>query len=486
MLNNNAQILVIGGAVAGGKSYVLNMIPLRYVDCPNFNGIMFRRTTVQLKGQGGMWDCSNEIYNQLPKHNRPNMRDYDLTATWKNGAKMKFSHMEHEKNKIDHQGLQYTFIGMDEGTHFSWTQTEYLMSRLRSSSKHPSRMVISCNPDPDSWLYPMIEWYLDSEGFPNPKKDGVIRYYVRKDGEFKWSSDKKELIDRYSTKWKKARPISFSFISSTIYDNPICIAENPEYLDFLEGLNKIDKARLLHGNWKVRLVGANYFQRDKIQKLNSIPLLANCCRAWDKASTEPNDNNKFPDYTACIKMYKTENNDFIATGEFDVSNHDAIEPEIFGKFRHKPGQRDNIILKQAKYDGTDCKVIMPVDPGAHGLTEYIESAKKLAIHGFVVKKDVVAPQKSKLQKFVPFSAAVDNGFVYIVESTFNKKTLDAIYSELEAFDGERSTNSRKDDWPDVFASAYNFLTKETVIPQFTLPQCGMNINLMEMKKAINA
>lgn len=105
MLNADAQVTVIGGAAGSGKSYLLNMIPLRYVDCPHFNGIIFRRTTVQLKGQGGMWDTGKEIFNSLPKKNRPHLRDYDLTATWKNGSKIKFSHMEHEKNKIDHQGL---------------------------------------------------------------------------------------------------------------------------------------------------------------------------------------------------------------------------------------------------------------------------------------------------------------------------------------------------------------------------------------------
>ena len=100
---------------------------------------------------------------------------------------------------------------------------------------------------------------------------------------------------------------------------------------------------------------------------------------------------------------------------------------------------------------------MPVDPGAHGKVEYMESAKKLSTEGFRVKKDVVAPQKSKLQKFTPFSAAVENGFVYIVDSTFDPKTKEALLKELEAFDGERSSRTRKDDWPDCVATAFNYL-----------------------------
>ncbi|MCK5610886.1 PhoH family protein [Candidatus Pacearchaeota archaeon] len=52
MISNDAQILIMGGAAGSGKSYLLNMIPLRYVDCPHWDGIIFRRTTVELKGQG--------------------------------------------------------------------------------------------------------------------------------------------------------------------------------------------------------------------------------------------------------------------------------------------------------------------------------------------------------------------------------------------------------------------------------------------------
>lgn len=363
------------------------------------------------------------------------------------------------------------------------------MSRMRSKSKYRSRMVISCNPDPDSWLLPMIEWYLDEEGYPDPEKDGVVRYYIRRDGEFKWASTKKELIEKYSTPRKKARPISFTFISSNIYDNPPCMENNPEYVDLLEGMNHIDKARLLYGNWKVRPKGANYFKREDLQKADRIPQNALYCRAWDKASTSPNDINPYPDYTACIKMYKTEDNEFYITGEFDSQNFDGGDrgdPNVFGRFRCKPGKRDNIILRQAEHDGPDCRIIMPVDPGAHGLTEYQESSKKLAIKGFIVKKDVVAPQRSKLQKFLPLSASIENGIVYIVESTFNQATLDALYKELEAFTGERSGKILKDDWADALATAYNYLTKETVIPKFTLPECGQNSKLIEMQRAIKA
>src|SRR6056297_1157099 len=276
------------------------MIPLKYIDCPNFTGIIFRRETGQLKGLGGLWQTAREIYGQLPKGNQPVLREGYLDATWKNGAKVKYNHMEHAKDRFSHQGLQYTLIGFDEGTHFEFEQVEYLMSRMRSSSKYPSRMIISCNPSPDHFLYDWVEWYLQEDGLPDPKKDGVERYFIRRGGDFIWANTKEELIERYSTSRKKAKPISFTFISAVIYDNPVCLRENEQYVNFLEGLNDVDRQRLLLGNWKVREQGVHYFNRENLNKADAIPVGATCCRAWDKASQVPSQKEKFPDFTASI------------------------------------------------------------------------------------------------------------------------------------------------------------------------------------------
>jgi hypothetical protein len=89
------------------------MLWLKYIDDPKSTGIMFRRTTPQIKGQGGLFDTAFNMYNQLPDPIRPRFRHIALEAIWPNGAKMKWSHLENEKDKFNHQGLQYTFIGFD-------------------------------------------------------------------------------------------------------------------------------------------------------------------------------------------------------------------------------------------------------------------------------------------------------------------------------------------------------------------------------------
>lgn len=333
-------------------------------------------------------------------------------------------------------------------------------------------MVISCNPDPDHQLCNMIEWYLDEEGYPIPERDGVLRYFITINGEYIWGNSKQELHDKYDTEEKKVLPLSFSFISATIYDNPVMLRDNPSYLSFLEGLNEIDKARLLHGNWYKRAEGSSLFERKWLNKVYNRPQGGSVCRAWDKASSEPSDKEKFPDFTASVKIHKGNDGRYTILGDYHESNQED-DGEVKGRFRKKAGARDLIIENQARFDGRDCIVILPVDPAAAGRVEYTESAKKLINlgAGIRVKPDPVPTNKSKLIKFMPFSTACENGLVDIVEDSFpDRKTLDAFYKELESFDGERSTRQRKDDWPDCVAMAFNFQCTQEDIPSFTLPE----------------
>ena len=89
------------------------MLPLKFMDDPKANAIIFRRTTVQIKGLGGVFDTARGMYMQLPDRLKPKMSDHALEAKFPTGFKLKWSHMEREVDKFNHQGLQYTFIGFD-------------------------------------------------------------------------------------------------------------------------------------------------------------------------------------------------------------------------------------------------------------------------------------------------------------------------------------------------------------------------------------
>lgn len=126
-----------------------------------------------MSGAGSVWGEAKELYAPW----KPRVRENEREIIFPSGAMIKFSHMEHVRNKLDHQGKQYTQVYFDEGTHFAGEQITYLGSRLRSKSETPSTMFISTNPDPDSYIAKLIDWWLDDEGFPDPEKSGVMKFY---------------------------------------------------------------------------------------------------------------------------------------------------------------------------------------------------------------------------------------------------------------------------------------------------------------------
>jgi len=444
------------------------------IDDPKTNCILYRRTNPQL--MGGLWPNARSIYENLPKNMTPRaIRDHKMEVVFKNGAKIKYQQAENvSKSKNDAQGQEFTFIGIDEGTQFEWEQIEYFMSRLRSPSKHFSRMVISCNPSPDHTLRSMIDWYLDESGYAIPERDGVVRYFVQEAGEYIWGDSKKELgekLDIPKNRWED-KILSFSFVSGTIYDNPVMMEINPSYLAFLEGLNDVDKAQLLYGCWDARAKGANYWQREWIKekfKSEIDPSTMQIVRSYDLAATERSQVNKYPDPTACCKVYKDRQGYYYIAGDYHEDFYDDYY-DIYGQFCKRSGDRDNHIIKQAHHDGTDCTILLPVDVGASGKTAYEAMASNFMQEGFMVKPDPTPNNKTKLVKFQPFATACFNGLVYFLVDTFDKKTLEFIYKQLEAFDGERSTTTRHDEFPDLLASAYNYLQKSKVHKAFSMPR----------------
>lgn len=478
-LNSDANIIIFGGAAGSSKSFTGLMHPLQYINDPNFNGVCFRRVTRQLSG---LWDESKKLY----QHFKTRVREQALQHIFPSGAKLSFSHMEHTKNRFDHQGLQYSYVFFDELTHFEEVQFTYLLSRLRSDAQNDSYCFASCNPDCDSWVLKWVEWWLDEEGYPDPKKRGVKRFYTIIDDQPVFADSAEELKEKYpdffriynpvTKDYVEIEPASITFIGGTIFDNPALIKKEPQYLAKLNALPRIEKARLLHGNWYAREEGSSYFVREWLPEVDSVPAGAIYCRGWDKAGSVPSETYRYPDYTASIKLAKDRDGIIYILGDFHQNAKDKGS-DVYGRFRRLAGERDKLILEQSQLDGTDCIIVMAKDSGQAGQSEYQASAKKLMQEGFVVKPDPMANNKGKLTKGQPFTSACQNGLVRIVPSSFpNKATLDAFLGELEKFDGERSTATKKDDWWDSIATAFNYISRERNIPSFKLSDVGTKDN----------
>lgn len=242
-LASNAEIAVIGGAAGGGKSYTLLMDPLRYLfEVPGFHGVLFRRTFPEIALPGGLWDTSSELYKSLGAI--PKKGDYKWLFPFDNTMSM--HHLQHDATMYDWQGSQVTYFGWDELTHFKERVFSYItFSRGRSGCDIPSYTRCSCNPDP-GWVKGFLAPWVDRT-FPDPAKFGDVRWFIRNEkDEWQW-------VPR-----DYPRALSLTFIKSKVEDNAIMLAKNPRYITMLNALPRVERERLLHGNWDIRREGLVY------------------------------------------------------------------------------------------------------------------------------------------------------------------------------------------------------------------------------------
>lgn len=244
-LASPADIVIYGGAAGGGKTFALLMEALRHVGNGGFGAVIFRRTSVQVRTQGGLWDTAEEIYpgaGGIPVESR-------LYWMFPSGAKVAFAYLQYEQDKHNYQGSQIPLIGFDELTHFSESQFFFFFSRNRSMCGVKPYIRATCNPDESSWVATLIAWWIDQEtGLPIPERAGVVRWFVRVNGTIEWADSADELVEKFGAEFP---PKSLTFIPATVEDNKALMDANPEYIANLRSLPFVEQARLLGGNWKV-------------------------------------------------------------------------------------------------------------------------------------------------------------------------------------------------------------------------------------------
>lgn len=272
-LSSSADIVIGGGSAGGGKTYAELLEASRHTENPKFSAMMFRRTIPQIKNPGGLWDTASGIYPLIGA--RPNSNE----STWhfKSGAKVKFSHLQHEANIYDHQGAQYPLIIYDELTHFTWKMFNYMLSRNRSACGVRPYIRATCNPDPDSWVAEFIAWWIDQEtGFPIPERAGVIRYMLNVGDHLVWGDTKDEVINKTSADFWEHIPVdidkndlikSVTFIPGSVYENKELLRNDPGYIGNLLAQDEDERNKLLYGNWKIRTDGKALFNYDAIRSL---------------------------------------------------------------------------------------------------------------------------------------------------------------------------------------------------------------------------
>jgi predicted phage terminase large subunit-like protein len=423
-LSSAADIAIFGGAAGGGKSWALLLETLRHVTTnPRFAAVYFRRNTTQIKNPGGLWDQSMRLYpytGGVPNHT--------LEWRWADGGRVKFGHLEHEVSKLDWHGAELPLICFDELTTFTSTQFWYLLSRNRSMSGVKGYIRASCNPDADSWVAELIEWWIDQEsGVPINERSGVIRYFVRIDDRLQWADTPGELVRRYPG----TQPKSLTFIGATLADNPTLEASDPGYRANLMAMQLVERERLLGGNWKIRPSAGLYFQRHWCPIVDVAPAVLKRARGWDLAGTINTGTNN-PDWTATTKMGRTPD------GRYIVLDAKWMQGS--------PAMVKRFIKQNADADGIETAIHLPQDPAQAGKAQAQDFISALA--GFNVHAQIESGQK--ITRFSPFSAQAEAGNVMVLRAPWNER----YFSELEAF-----PEAAHDDMPDSTATAFRALTR---------------------------
>lgn len=497
--NQEADFYLVGGSRFGGKSEIISMTDLVFAGDPKYRSIKFRRLFDEIMGANGLWEKAENQYRLFGAV--PNKSD--KSWTFPSGAKAFYRHMFLEGDEESHRGKGYSAVYFDEINQFTWDQVKMLQTCLRSEAENNSFMIGTLNPDRSSWCMKFVEWYLDmNTGYPDLAKCGKIRHYILVDGEPIFADDPdyfnehyheyvNPIIDFETGERTYVRPKRFTFFFFSIFDNKIGMQQNLTYLSELNSLPEHERLSQMFGNWLSEPKGSSMFSRDFLKGLDpkypsTLPEGAVCVRAWDKAYREPSEKNKYPDYTASIKMYKYKGEYYIA-GDFDTELHDNFkkgEDIIYGRFRKNVGIRNEWMLQQAQLDGEQCTVVIPQESGA-GLGEYEQMLEMFRSEGFKVTGAKTGNKKGgKGLRFSSFCVAAEQGSVHILPETFpNQATLNKFLQELERFDPEgRSTATIKDDWVDCVSDCFLTLQKVKTIKPFTLPNISSQTPLANFKR----
>lgn len=419
-LSSPADICVFGGSAGGGKTFSLLLEPLRHISLIGFGAVIFRRTSTQVRNEGGLWDTSQQIYPFAGGDPKESV----LKWVFKSGANVKFAHIEHSKNIYDWQGSQIPLICFDELTHFEEHMFWYMLSRNRSTCGVKPYVRATTNPLADSWVAKLISWWIDDDGFPCYERSGIIRWFIRINDGIVWADTKDELIELHPG----LLPKSLTFIPAKLSDNKILEDKDPGYRANLMALPLVERERLLGGNWKIRPAAGMYFRREWFDVVNKVPH-GKTVRYWDIAATEPTASNPDPDWTAGVKL--TEKNDVIYVSDL---RH----------IRNKSAGVEELIIHTASVDGVDTDIVMEQEPGGSGkivIDHYAKLLKRYSFHG-------VLSTKAKELRAGPASAASENGLIKIVSADWNETFL----NELDSF-----PTGGHDDIVDAFSGAFNML-----------------------------
>ena len=448
-LTSPADIVIYGGAAGGGKTYGILLDAIRWVTKKHYNAAFFRRETTQIRSPGGLWEESKKMY--IPFGGKANNQE----MTWRfpklsEHALIKMAGLQYEDDKFNYQGAQFDCVYFDELTHFTESQFWYMISRLRSQGGYVKPYARgTCNPEP-GWVLDMIEWWINSDGYPIPERSGVLRWFIRYEDALHWF-DSYDYAKSWCEKMKleaTVEPQSFTFIPANIEDNKILMENDPSYVGKLQSLGELEKQKLLYGNWRIKPSG-KLFRINDFQDFIITPQFEFKAITVDTAQEIKSAN----DFTVMQLWGKKDKKIYLAEqarGKFEFD--DQVDILMSMIISHKP----QAVLIEAKANGS-------------ALIQSIR--RRIADAGLIAQVIPVQRSRDKYSRGYDTQGYIKSGYVYL------NKTSDyyaAFAAEAVAFSPENKNKSGiHDDQVDCMMDAVEFMLINPIVGAPEAADIGM-------------
>src|SRR5713226_6108644 len=231
---SRAKYRLFGGAAGPGKTKALLWEAIRQaLLVPRSDSLLLRRTYPELEPS-----LLAYFRRDVPRKFYRRYNEAKHIVTWNNGSTTRFGYCRNENDVYQYQGAEFLFIGLDELTHFTLKQWQFLTSRNRC----PVPGSVACmagasNPGNigHAWVKALWVDHAPPPGFERP-----------------------ELYD----------PEDYAFIRAKIADNPI-YANDAAYHRTLEALPEHLRRAFLEGDWNV--FAGQYFDVFEIGRHTARP-----------------------------------------------------------------------------------------------------------------------------------------------------------------------------------------------------------------------
>lgn len=242
--DSTAKYRLFGGAAGPGKTRALLEEAIRLAEnCAGSDSLLLRRTYPELESS-----LIAQFRRHVPRHKYRSYNEAKHLVTLANGSTIRFGYCRNENDVYQYQGAEFLFIGIDELTHFTLKQWQFLTSRNRcpvpyyTHGENKGKRVFPCmagatNPGNIGHAWVKALW-VDRQpppGFERP--------------------------EQYD-------PNDYDFIRARIADNPI-YAHDLNYRKTLEALPEQLRKAFLDGDWDV--FAGQYFDLFEIGRHTARP-----------------------------------------------------------------------------------------------------------------------------------------------------------------------------------------------------------------------